>query len=338
MIRHAMRALLACTFVLAASTAASADDCKLARIASFDFTVGRNGVMVVPVSIEGTNEPMAIDTGSPVSEIGPEVAGGLHLATHRIAQGFMFNSSGEQFTQVATIHNLEIGTMHGSNVEMLVSPSLLTQDGSIAGTLGADMLRQFDIDIDFGARKLNLFSQDHCAGKVVYWPAAAVTVVPVHVVNSGHILVPVTLDGHDFDAMLDTGSTYTHLSQEAARNIFGLAPDSPGMTKIGSFGPGGRTPVYQHVFDSLVLQGIVIRHPAIHIFEDLLRTGIAQTPHLGSRINDVGESGGFSDLILGTHELRNLHVYIAYREQKLYISAAAPPVAAATGAAPIAAH
>ncbi|HEY6578350.1 MAG TPA: aspartyl protease family protein, partial [Rhizomicrobium sp.] len=195
---------------------------------------------------------------------------------------------------------------------------------------------QFDVDIDFAAKKLNLFSQDHCAGKVVYWAADAVTVVPMHVVNSGHIMVPVTLDGHGFDAMLDTGSSHTHLSQESARNIFGLAPDSAGMAKVGDFGPGGKTAVYRHSFGALALQGITIGNPGVYIFEDLLRTGMAQTPHLGSRLTDVDVSDGVTDMILGMSELQNLHVYIAYKEQKLYISSASSPSIAAGGGSPAA--
>ena len=34
-----------------------------------------------------------------------------------------------------------------------------------------------DYEVDFGARKLSLFSSNHCPGRVVYWPASAVAVV-----------------------------------------------------------------------------------------------------------------------------------------------------------------
>ena len=69
-----------------------------------------------------------------------------------------------------------------------------------------DLLHNYDVDLDIDAGKFKLFSQDHCPGKVVYWPASTVTVVPIRVVRSGHIIVPVVLDGHAIDALLDTGA------------------------------------------------------------------------------------------------------------------------------------
>ncbi len=56
------------------------------------------------------------------------------------------------------------------------------------GILGADMLRNVDLDLDFAAGKLNLVSQDHCSGNVVYWQAPAVAVVPMTLDRWGHVL------------------------------------------------------------------------------------------------------------------------------------------------------
>lgn len=343
MILRTCRAWLAgAVLALLSLGVAHAQDCKLVQIASFDFANRSDGMIVVPVSLEGTTVPMAIDTGATASVVDPGLAEKLHLIKSDIVEDVMFNPKGERFTQVATIHRLGIGTMHGTSIDMLVSPSLLSADGSIAGQLGSDLLRQFDVDIDFGARKLNLFSKDHCEGKVVYWPAAAVTVIPVHVVPTGQIKIPVSLDGHPFDAILDTGSANTHLRLEAAHDLFGLVPDSAGMIRVGSFGPGGIAPVYQHVFNSLALQGIAFGHPAVRIREDLARLKFEQTSQLGSRLAHVDEAKNVADLVLGTNELRNLHVYIAYKEEKLYVSAASAPAAAAAGtpkaAADTAAH
>ena len=38
----------------------------------------------------------------------------------------------------------------------------------------------------------------------------------------------------------------------------------------------------------------------------------------------MSEENGKTDLTLGMRELRHLHIYIAYKEQKMYVSALVP--------------
>ncbi|MGD0865352.1 MAG: aspartyl protease family protein [Rhizomicrobium sp.] len=311
--------------VIGAVTPALADDCKLMQLGSVAMSGTPDAAVLIPVSIEGTSKLMAIDTGSPLSAVDPTAADELHLIRHNILQGYMFNSAGQTFTQMAVIHALDIGQMHAENVRILQWPSQMWTDQNIAGTLGADLLRNYDVDIDTDTKTLKLFSQDHCPGKVVYWPNAAVSVVPIRVVaSSGHIIVPVVLDGHNIDALLDTGAFGTILSQETAENTFGLQPNSPDMTPSGEF--RGSVPVYRHTFKSLVLEGITIDSPTVYIWDDQTKYGMQQSQHTGTRINDTNETSGKTDMALGMQELRHLHLYIAYKEQKMYVSAAAPTV------------
>ncbi|HEY1612960.1 MAG TPA: retropepsin-like aspartic protease [Rhizomicrobium sp.] len=301
---------------------ARADDCKLGRIASIDFTESEDGSILFPVSIQGTQKMVMLDTGAEVSAVDPQVAADLHLTIHRIAEGYAFNGAGEPFTQMAVVHGLDIGQMHAEEVRLLVWPSRLSSDGNLAGTFGADFLHHYDIDIDFGSHKLGFFSQDHCPGKVVYWPATSVATIPIRVVKSGHIVMPVTLDSHSFDAMLDTGAP-SHLSEGAAKSAFGLTADSPDMTRVNNFDL--KTPVYRHAFKAMQLEGLTIANPTVYIWDDQTKDSMTQTPQLGSRISDADEQSGVTDMVVGVGELHHLHVYIAYKEQKLYVTAASPP-------------
>ena len=70
----------------------------------------------------------------------------------------------------------------------------------------APMLQKFDADFDFGGNKLNLISQNHCEGKVVYWPATTTAVVPFAHDAAGHLTFPMTLDGRRVRAMLERKS------------------------------------------------------------------------------------------------------------------------------------
>ena len=301
---------------------AHADECRLEQVASLDMTQAPQG-LIVPVSIEGTTNSMIVDTGAPLSTVDPKVATELHLTTHRIRQGAMFTSGGQQFTDMAVIRQLQIGAMHAADLKFLVYPVRLSNGSEIAGLLGADFLRHYELDLDFGAHKLNLFSQSHCPGKVVYWPADAVAVVPMHVANSGHIIVPVTLEDHQFAAVFDTGAFGTILTLEAAENYFRLKPGSPEMPATSESSKSA-APFYKHMFKELTLEGITIKYPVVFMRSDLRKSGMSQWTETGSRLSSAGESGGVTDLILGMNELRHLHIFVSYKEQKLYITAASP--------------
>jgi hypothetical protein len=57
----------------------------------------------------------------------------------------------------------------------------------------------------------------------------------------------------------------------------------------------------------------------------------------GSRL-PVGDTEiGLGDMLLGMDILHHLHVYIAYKEEKLYLTAAVPPAASASAPATTAA-
>jgi len=302
-----------------------ADECRLERVASLDMIDTGDSRFYVRVMIEGTPELMLVDTGAPASTVEKKTVAGLQLITHRLFEGEMKNSLGQDFTDMAVIHSLGIDQLHATDVKVLVEPSPLSNDTRLAGTLGVDLLRNYDIDLDFAAHKMNLMSPDHCPGKVVYWPASSVAVVPMHVVMAGHIIVPVTLEGHELDAILDTGSSATILDQAAAQDIFGLHPGTPDMKDAGHLDNDSNTTVYTHTFKSLSLEGLTIGNPVVAIFPDLAKAKMAHTPGLGTRIADVGEQNGVTDLTLGMNEMRHLHLYISYKEQKLYITPAAAP-------------
>jgi hypothetical protein len=151
-------------------------------------------------------------------------------------------------------------------------------------------------------------------------------------INTGHLIAPVTLDGHPFDALLDTGVSSTFMSRKSAQGAFGLGIDSPDMIKVSDHGGPGGVPLYRHTFKSLGLEGITISNPTINIFDNMEQSHETQAPHLGTRFGSV--AGEDYELTLGLNELRHFHVYIAYKEQKLYITpASAPATLAADGAA-----
>jgi len=201
-----------------------------------------------------------------------------------------------------------------------------TAPAQFGGILGPDMLEKFDADFDFGGNKLNLLSQDHCAGKVVYWNAPAVAVVP-YTRDSGHISFPMTLDGKRVRAILDTGATRTDLNLTVARRAFSINPSAPDVEKVGELkGTSYTADVYRKRFRELAVDGVTVTNPVITLLPDMITTTSEPRP-TGSLIREVDT--GLPQLILGMSVLSKLHVYIASKERKLYITAADPATAGA---------
>jgi predicted aspartyl protease len=307
-ISHRMLCGCALSFLVLLAPQARAVECKpLTLKMSLDFAES-GGRILVPVAIEGTTVQMLVDTGSPLSAIDRTTAESLHLKTVRIEGDLFYSASGKGFQQIATVRSLSIGRGTAENTRLAVFPDAVSQDPRVKGILGADFLRNYDVEMDFAARKLNLLSPEHCEGKVVYWPASAIAVVPMHVVKSGHLVLSVTLDGKPLNALLDTSATDTFLTAEAAESLFGLRPASPGMTRVSDYGRGST--LYRHTFKALDLGGVAIGNIPVIVRSDAA--------------NDLDENAGGADLLIGMHELHGLHIYLAYGEGRMYATPAAP--------------
>jgi hypothetical protein len=193
--------------------------------------------------------------------------------------------------------------------------------------LGEDLLGRYDVELDLAAHKLNLFAPDHCHG-VVYWHASAIAEIPMRVTRYGFLVVSVTLDGKELDAIVSTGTADSLLTDTAAHDLFGLTPESADMTKIGEDSNGVAT--YRHTFKSLGLSGIAMGNIPIVIYHDVGKIQLEREPEIGTRLAHIDLNNGVSDFVLGMNELRKLHVYLAYGEGVMY---ATPAETTATSAA-----
>lgn len=276
----------------------------------------------VPVTIQGVHKLMLLDTGGAMTEITIEAANELHLQPRR-GNFRLYNMYGDYSDQVAS-GSLAVGPLKANDVALAIAPGehLFGEDYEIAGVLAPDILKHYDLDIDFGSDKMRLFSPDHCAGKVVYWKADTVAVVPMRVLRSGQIIVPVLLDGKRVSALLDTGAYNTTLSVPVAESQYGLKLGSADAPHAGHLLGLPNALTYRRTFSTLAFDGIVVKNPQIQIIPDLLHQVVidAMQPPTGSRIRDPKKLEGDTSMLLGMNILSQLHIYIAYREQRLYVT------------------
>lgn len=316
------------------------DDCPpLTILTSVPMKIGADNRPYVPVKIDDVPKSMVIDTGGFFTEISQPVADELDLST-RHTRLQLIGVYGDK-TQTAVTTSLVLGNLRANDMDFMVMPSVhqfATDMKDAAGLIAPNFLRPYDADFDFAMGKFNLLSHKHCDGKVVYWPHTVVAVVPIEVNQDWHVILPVELDGEKLRAVLDTGASISVLNMKVAQGTFGLKPgdaDTPlsndrlGQSDVQS---------YTHRFKSLSFEGIAILNPTMRIIPDLVHTKIID-PHDAlegnTRVKNPTSKVGLDQMILGMDILRQLHVYIAYKERKLYLTPAsstaradAPPAAA----------
>lgn len=323
---------------------AAAQDCRpLTLISSvpLNFREGDPHVYV-PVTINGRNKQMLLDTGGWDTEITSQAVADLGL-TYVSIRFSEVDLAGEESHQAALVDSFTVGQLTTKSVQFVVSPgkSLFRDEPDYVGILAPNVLKNYDLDLDFRANRLSILSPDHCEGKVVYWPADAVAVIPMRVLHSGHILIPVELDGKRINAVLDTGAARTTLMMPVAEDEFHLTMGAAGTPKASELPdkPGAAT--YEHTFSSLSFGGVSVSNLGVLIIPDFLKNKQAG-PQLGSRVSARSTYEREPDMLIGMNVLRHLHVYIAYKEEKLYITSAegtpGTPVANDGSQSPYATH
>lgn len=315
-----MRAALPALLLALLPLGAQAAECgNLQLAASLKLEDSDSHRVIVPVSINGTPRKFLFDTGGAISQISPTVVKELKLTPHSSNISLM-DVNGYASNKLVTIDDFAFGPLRAKNVPFLVS-TIDAFDGIVAPSL----FQHFDVDIDFGPRRLNLILDNHCPGKVLYWKAATLATVPV-TLKDNHYNLDVTLDGHVLHGIIDTGATGSFMRASVARRIFGLTPDSPGMEPGGLVNGDKETPFFRHVFSSLAFEGIAVANPHVLIAPD--RTGAHDLNNdfkTGSFINHVDDDMEQPDIVVGMNVLSKLHIYFATKEKKLYITPAGAP-------------
>ena len=280
---------------LAAAPAAAAEDCSLKMQTSVDTVSTASGGMLVPVRMAGAKKQLLLDTGGFFSEITPQTATELGL-TPRSSAVLQYDASGQPVGKAVDVRDFSMGNLKASSMEFMVGGGGMGGDGALT----PNIIQAYDVELDFPHNKLALISPEHCKGQVVHWPASAVAAVSVRVTDTGHIVFPMMLDGKSVQAMLDTGTMQTTLSNDAAERIFDL-----------------HSRAASHRFKTLSFEGVTINNPEIALAANITRAPMSQMGTLPS--TDMKHDA--PDLLLGMSTLKHLHVYIAYKEEMLYITA-----------------
>ena len=282
------------------------DNCKLVRVARVPMTL-KTGHVVIPVSANGKDLTLGIDTGgfgtsltqAGIDRLGLPYSAKLGAIIHAVGGAWI--SKGNVRLDDFRIGDLELGS--GYIPEMVAFPG-------VDGLIGPDTLSSYDAEFDFGGKTFNLFKPHPCSDHAAYW-TGSYAVIPFSLTRNGHVRVSVTLNGRNIDAILDTGAGISVLSMRDANSMFGLAPNSPDIearNPVSGTAWGKPVNAYNYTFKTLIMGGMTIPNARIVLIDGR---------------NFLGND--FASLVLGNDVLSRFHLYIAYRQQKLYVSDALVP-------------
>ena len=256
--------------------------------------------LLAPATLDGHAATLLLDTGSETSTITPRMAATLHLRPDRghatTLAGVAGNVRSAELllprlalggTVVATARSIGIGALPAS-VDGLAPP--------VAGLLGADVLSQFDVELDARTSRMRLYTPSPCAD-FRPWPAGASA--RFQRTRTGLVFLDVTVDGKPMRALLDTGADVSLMTPRAARTLgvtrTMLAAD---LLHI-AIGPRWRQPELRlHRFASLGIPGALEQGALVNI-GDLRLPGV--------------------DLLLGAEYLAHRDIWISYATGRLFV-------------------
>jgi predicted aspartyl protease len=300
--------------------------------------------MTVPVEINGTAKLFLLEIGRTPDQVSEGTMANLHLpqttqtvgtngladlnTSSRFTPAMFDVKSGVTATDIQSRVRVASFTIGGATVHdvvlMVANDRDLGKAKPYDGLLTTGLFSQYDIDADFGGKKLSFLTATSCAdpNQVAYWHHEVVAVIPMTLAN-GRISVPVTIDGHEIDAVIDTGSDRTVMRRAIGEQKFGLKADTPEMTPAGDLRDGAGERVYQHTFPKIAFGGVIANNVPALIQTNSMIHKIDRTPTLGSRATFASAPAErVPDLAVGMDVLRQLHLYVAFAQGKLYVTPA----------------
>ena len=222
------------------------------------------------------------------------------------------------------VPSFTIGGATGKNLAFAVAGETDMADSApYDGILTGDFFKHYDVEMDFARMKLTYLTPSTCTDphQVVFWPHTDVAIIPMDLA-SGKIQVEVEIAGHKINAILDTGSPRTVMRRDVAESTVGLEAGSSKMPAVEGLRDGKDMQVYTATFPQIAFAGGVtaLNVPAL-IQSNSMAHNTHKEPMLGSRATFKADPQ-IPALTLGMDVLRQLHIYVVYGQNNIYMTAA----------------
>jgi predicted aspartyl protease len=276
-------------------------------VTTVQMTRATNGSDLIPVRINGVEKQFLFDSGGGITQISRNTAQELNLTLHP-GSVRVFDLAGNVSRDQTLVDSFAFGRLAQKDVPLPVAPPM-----PFEGIFAPDRLLDYDVDVDFGADTLNLFAPDRCPGGA---PARKAMAMAPIALEGTHIVVPVTLDGQAMDAILDTGASTTTLQVEYAQRLFMFPLGDAATPENGVLNGAASLKTYRHLFQSMAFGAITIHNLRVTLIPDAMGRG-GDPSRTQSALTAAAPK-----MIIGMDVLRQLHVIMAFKDNKIYIGPA----------------
>lgn len=348
----AFAALLAASGTAEAQTPAPPATCALPSVvASSDLKdVAGSNLLTVPVEINGKPQQFLLAVGTNPTEISAAAVGALGLTGPQATEVFqsaaatqsdasMFRNFDTGATMQVTmvdarnaitqdnrtrvnVGTFTIGGATGHNLRFVVAAdNEIPKSAPYDGIMSGNFFKQYDVEMDFAGKKLVYLTPNSCPdpNQIVFWSHKAVAQIPINL-SDGKIELQVTIDGHQINAVVDTSSPNSVMRRDVAEDTLGLKTGKD-MTPDGDRKDGEGQQIYTHTFPQISLAGVTVLNIPAAIQTNSMVHNLHREAVLGSRAQ-FKSVARIPALTLGMDVLRQLHMYVLYGQQNLYVTAA----------------
>lgn len=324
-----MKALAIAVALLLGAGAAQAQDCGLKQFDSIPLEVYPDHLLL-PVSFAGTPEKMVLRLEDAANGISADAAKTLDMSLRSMPPHLKYHRDGQDIDHYARATDVRLGRMTMDTLEFLVVRAQRYRDG-VVGDIGTHMFEKMDFELDLGAARFNLFSPEHCPGKVVYWTKDGFARLPLKSSpDFGFVRTDMVLDGHPVTVGIST-TGQSRIGMNAMRRVFGVDETSPNLVLVEQDLMGRKT--YRYAFKSLAADGLAVSNPAILVYDEEPRPECNDKLHFAPPPDDeraghfdekprLARCFGADDVVLGLSVLRKLHIYVSGKEKLQYLTAA----------------
>ncbi len=270
---------------------------------------------LVPVTLKGSHAFMILHTASAFSTITESAASRLGLQVKTIASDMQMHAGSKSVQKVAWANGLTIGSVAFKSIDLLILSNIDDHsDTPVIGMLGMNAFSGVDVELDVANRKLNLFSQDHCPGHVVYW-SKTYDLAPIRFGDMGEFYFPMELDGKKLETTIATLNSTTTLFTDATRRLYNFDKDSADVETVTD-AKGATTGHYRAM--KLSGEGIDIINANVQLVDRPTKDSCSLSRHFDAAAYDG--CLGVHPLQLGRNVLTKLRIYIATKEKVLYFT------------------
>lgn len=278
---------------------ARAQDCGVRRIGTLPLEAAERPE--IQVAINGQLVRMLVDTGAQVSMVTPDTVAALRLPRDPRHASRVMTIGGEATSRNAILAMLELAGARFQNLSVAVSaldePHADPRTAP-AGVIGADLLHDFDLDLDIPGRALTLYRPDRCAPSRPPWTKPYDS-IPAIISGRNQFMLDVALNGKPVRAIFDTGSRGETVSRALAIAL-GVTDQALQRDPAGVGLTGGEHDyrIRRHIFKTLRI--------GTELFRDLPL--------------DVVEFHLFGvEMLLGVDYMRSRRFYLSYAAGLLYV-------------------